>query len=83
MKEKRKRGGEEGVHMCLAMAFSRGVPVVVGWEFPSVRAGRKTTEDVFFLAHQECPGLEVFPLLVCVLHKFIPECLMIHSAPSA
>ncbi len=53
--------------MRLAMAFSGGVPVVVGGEFPSVRAGRKTTEDVFFLADQECPGLEVFPLRMCFI----------------
>lgn len=52
--------------VCLAMAFSCGVPVVEGWEFPSARPGRKATEDVFFLAGQECPGLVVFPLLICV-----------------
>ncbi len=66
--------------MCLAMAFSGEVPVVVGWEFPSVRAERETTEDVFFLADQECPGLEVFPLLMCAFYKFIPEFLMIQTA---
>lgn len=56
--------------MCLAMAFTGGVPVVVGREFPSALAERKTTEDVFFLADQECPGLEVFPPLMWVLYKF-------------
>lgn len=55
------------------MAFSGGVPVVVGREFPSKWGERKTTEDVFFLADQECPGLEIFPFLVCVLYKFMPE----------
>lgn len=33
--------------MCLTMAFSCGVPVVEGWEFPSVPARRKATEDIF------------------------------------
>lgn len=46
-RERGGRGGEEGVPLCLAMAFSCGVPVVVEWEFPSVRDKRKTTEDVF------------------------------------
>lgn len=50
--------------ICSAMAFSGGVPVAKGWEFPSTQAGRKATEDVFFRAGQECPSLEVFPLLV-------------------
>lgn len=70
MKEKRKREGR-GLHLCIAMAFSSGVPVVEGREFPSVRAERETTEDVFFLADQECPGLEVFPLLrVCFVQVY-------------
>lgn len=43
-----------------------GVPVVEGWEFPSEWTERETREDVFFLADQECPGLEVFPPLICV-----------------
>ena len=34
----------------LTTAFSCGVPVVEGWEFPSVRARRKATEDI-------CSGL--------------------------
>lgn len=58
--------------MCLAMAFSGGVPVVEGWEFPSTQAGRKATEDVFFRA----PSLEVFPLLMCVLYKFIVSMIL-------
>lgn len=80
MKEKKKGrervGGKQpgGLPMCLAMAFSGGVPVVVGWEFPSARAEREMTEAVFFLADQECPGLEVFPLLVSVFNKFMNRC---------
>lgn len=63
-KERRRKGG---LPMCLAMAFGGRVPVVVGWEFPSVPAERETTEDVFFLADQECPDLEVFPPLTLSL----------------
>lgn len=48
-KREREKRREEGVLLCLAMAFSCRVPVVVEWEFPSVRNKRKTTEDVFFL----------------------------------
>lgn len=51
--------------MLIAVAFSVRVPVVVGWEFPSVVAVREMAEDVFFLADQECPALEVFSPLVC------------------
>ncbi|KAA8585396.1 hypothetical protein FQN60_004090 [Etheostoma spectabile] len=60
------------------MAFSGGVPVVVVREFPSEWGERKTTEDVFFLADQECPGLEVFPLLVREVR--IPHTLCLPSS---
>lgn len=69
--------------MCLAMAFSSGVPVVVVREFPSMWPWRKTTEDVFFLADQECPGLEVFPLIICVLYKVHPTVSILKKLAAA
>lgn len=65
MKEKRMRGGKWGGSVLIAVAFSVRVPVVVGWEFPSVAAVREMAEDVFFLANQECPALEVFSPFLC------------------
>lgn len=65
MKEKRMREGKWGASVLIAVAFSVRVPVVVGWEFPSVAAVREMAEDVFFLADQECPAVEVFSPLVC------------------
>ncbi|CAF94637.1 unnamed protein product [Tetraodon nigroviridis] len=43
----KREGGMEALPVCLTLAFSCGVPVVEGWEFPSVRARRKATEDIF------------------------------------
>lgn len=63
MGQERQRGRDErtGVlPVCLTTAFSGGVPVVEGWEFPSVQAWRKATEDIFFRACQECPDLLVW-----------------------
>lgn len=63
MGTERQRGRDErtGVlPVCLTAAFSCGVPVVEGWEFPSVQAWRKATEDIFFRACQECPDLLVW-----------------------
>lgn len=60
---RKDRGRDErtgALPVCLTTAFSCGVPVVEGWEFPSVQAWRKATEDIFFRACQECPDLLVW-----------------------
>lgn len=70
--------------VCVAMAFISGVPVVEGWEFPSMLARRKATEDVFFRACQECLGLLLFPpphLRVCFkqVSVILSAVLLFHS----
>lgn len=46
-KKRGRDGGMGALPACLTTAFSCGVPVVEGWEFPSVQARRKATEDIF------------------------------------
>ncbi|CAB1431335.1 unnamed protein product [Pleuronectes platessa] len=56
--------GHDGLQLRGSCCCGVGVSLCTGAE-------RETTEDVFFLAGQECPGLEVFPLLVCLLYQFM------------